>query len=325
MSIVINSCRSHQTWPSYHLVYEWEDEIAKLIPDAYIKPESIQYRFIRRFIEHYHIKPIAINNKIHLNYVLGANAKLNIYNRENVVPIIIDYFLKDSDIKSFEDAYKHNPLVLISSREVYEYLMDKKVELPIEHWALSLPDKYKINEKSSFVKKYDFVLVGRQSPIMRKWLDMYIKKYPETTFVSECEDRKLYYKANDGEVLGKYDTRESYISLVEKSRMALYVTPGMDGSRSNTNNFNQVTPKFLEYIRCGCQLLLRYVDNPDTRFYELNSFCPSLNSYEEFESRVNLYKTENPDIKVYSEYLKKHYTSSRILQLKSLMQKYKLL
>lgn len=101
--------------------------------------------------------------------------------------------------------------------------------------------------------------------------------------------------------------------------IGLYSTPGMDGCKIEANGYNQVTPRFLEYISCGCHVLARYPDNEDTDWYDLQTMAKRINSYEEFEIAVDEARKNPVDMKLYSDYLAKHYTSVRARELEALL------
>ena len=61
---------------------------------------------------------------------------------------------------------------------------------------------------------------------------------------------------------------------------------------------------------------MRYPDNPDTRFYRLEEFSPSIGTYEEFARLADEALSEPVDLRAYAEYLESHYTSSVISSLK---------
>lgn len=321
MKLIIHTVRHFQTWPSFHLVYEWEDLIQSEFKDSAFHHVSRLYNKIIRIASQMNLRGRAFSrDSLNFCFEMGAKTNSDFYNRRNVIPSVIDFFLSEDEIAKFEQAHLYNPVVLISSREAYEYLEQKNLKINIAHWPLSLPDKYQIPDGKLYLKKYDFVLVGRQNPVLKEFLDQYAATHPDLTYVFEGKE-KFHYHTNKGEYVGYFKSREEYIRLARLSRIALYSTPSMDGSRTGTNGFNQVTPKFLEYIACECHLILRYEDNPDTRYYELESFCPNIETYEQFTNRVDEYRKVAPDIRVYSRYLSRHYTSVRAGELKLLLNK----
>ena len=94
----------------------------------------------------------------------------------------------------------------------------------------------------------------------------------------------------------------------------LYSTPGIDGGEEKTRGLSQVTPRFLEAVSSGCHVLSRYKENSDTDFFDLNRITPHISSYEQFESEFDRAIEEDVDMKVYAEYLSKHYTSTIVNQ-----------
>lgn len=186
-------------------------------------------------------------------------------------------------------------MVLISSKEVYDFMKENKINLPIEHWALSISDIYRITPHTHFEKKYDLVMMGRQNPVLQSYYKKYSETHPDFTYVYRVIEknndgsRDFFYYTSNGKNLGAVNTREQFIALMRQSRCGLYGTPGIDEDekKGSTNGFHQVTPRFLEYIASGCHILARYKRNSDTDFYGLDEFCPSIESYEQFENRMD--------------------------------------
>lgn len=79
--------------------------------------------------------------------------------------------------------YGKNPIVTVSSREVYDFLINKGVELNIAHLPLSISDRYKISDTTRFVKKYDLVLMGRQNPVLEQYLHRYVSTHHDFVYV----------------------------------------------------------------------------------------------------------------------------------------------
>lgn len=134
----------------------------------------------------------------------------------------------------------------------------------------------------------------------------------------------IYYRSSNGEVVSMGDTREEYMQLVSDSRVALYTTPGMDGTRTDANGWNQVTPHFLEEIAGQCHIIARYPDNADTRWYGMSEICGCVSSYEEFEALMKKYLKEEVDLILYKNYIKKHFTTQRADMLREIIKKYNL-
>ena len=94
------------------------------------------------------------------------------------IPVIIDFWLKEEQLPAFYVAYKEVPLILLTNLEVYEFLKQHKCPIPIEHWALSYPDKYSISNKR-LEKEYEFCFIGRPNPFFVRLLDKYCSTHPD--------------------------------------------------------------------------------------------------------------------------------------------------
>lgn len=308
---------SHASW---FIVYEWEDVIARLLGIPFEFERSCAYnKFIKRlpFLSHflYHGK------KTFLTFDMQAACKnswksVNLHNNKHVIPIIIDFFLKPESIPAFDKAHNKNSLVLISSKEAYEFLKANGSTLNLAHWGLSISDKYKITPETRFEKKYDLILMGRPDAQLIAWLHAYCLKYPDFKYVERRHvDGSFIYYSSDGERVGTVDTREDYIQFMRSARIGFYSTPGINDTEGRANGFNQVTPRFLELIACGCHIIARYPHNPDTDLYQMSRICPNTTTYEMFEEQMNKARNTPVDMKLYVDYLSAHYTSTRVKQL----------
>lgn len=315
----INSILTERGWqkaPFYDIVYEWEDQLscsmqAKLF--YAMKREKRENRWLRRL-------PLfgrfAFSNQNILVFDMDPLMS-KIRNKQNIVPCIVDFFIKEENLlKSFYAAYSKSKFVLISSKEVYDFLKHAGCPLNIIHWPLSIPDVYKINRDTKFEKKYDLVLMGRQNTMLQQFVERYASLHPDFIYVYRKQEAGSFvYYTNQDEKVGEINTRVEYINLMRQARIGLYATPGIDGGEVRTNGFNQVTPRFLEYIACGCHVIARYASNSDTEYYGLNQFSSSIESYVEFEESINYDRTHEVDMQKYSAYLEDHYTSVRASQL----------
>lgn len=252
-----------------------------------------------------------------------ASSKKNCLLDKNTIPIVIDFWLKEEDLQSFYDAYKNCPLVLITSKEVYDFLVFNNCPLPIEHWPLSLPDSIEIKSEE---KIFDFCFIGRKDPFFVNCLTIYSKKHPNFEYVVNSDDiNHRIYHTNKGRFIAKDLGRDTYFDIIRKSKICTYTTPGYDESKKVTDSFNQVTPRVLEILSGGCYILGRYPDNPDTKYYSLSSIVPNITNYEDFEYYMNTFRRANPrNIIECRQYLKNHLTSSRISLLLHILQKHKI-
>ena len=312
----IITTRNYNTWPSWDLVYEWENMISnKLGLPFYYEKEVMNNRYLKRIP---FLLQLFQTPQTAFRFDMVPNLHTLVNNRVNIIPCIVDFFLRGKQLKNFYRCYNKNKIVFVSSREVYDYLKSVNCPLNIQHLALSISDKYKIDATTRFEKKYDLVLMGRQNPVLRKFVDEYAAKHEDFRYVYRVQkDGAFNYYTSNGVCLGDINSREKYIKLMRSARVGLYSTPGIDGGEVRTNGFSQVTPRFLELIACGCHVLARYRNNSDTKYYELEKFSPILSTYDEFEDAMDKRLRTEVCMKDYSEYLSKHYTSVRCQELKN--------
>lgn len=315
----------------FDLVYEWENQLSKSLNVPLLDNWKLgKNRYFKR-LPIPNVSRLLTKGKLSLYYRMSGFEKYNRWtNTRDIVPAIIDFYPTKEQIPRIEKDYKNNPLVLISSKEVYDFLKENHIKLPIEHWALSISDIYRITPDTRFEKKYDLVMMGRQNPVLLSYYKKYAETHLDFTYVyrviKNYDDghRDFFYYTSDGNNLGAINTREQFIGLMRQSRCGLYGTPGIDDDEKNnsTNGMHQVTPRFLEYIASGCHILARYPKNSDTDYFELDKFSPSIETYEQFEERMDYCRTHDVDMKFYSDYLKKHYTSTRAKELQDILKQY---
>lgn len=317
----------------FDIVFEWEDIFSKQLNLPILARTEWEFGFDERCRKVYQKIKVPFYRLYSLIDRRGKNIFMfdcstkrqdGIYNNSRYIPCLIDYFLSDEEYGKFLRAYSKNPLVLVSNRDVYEYLQKKGCPIPIEHFPLSLPDYYWNDE--IYEKKYDLVMFARQNPLLVEYINMYENKHPDFKLVRrkyEC-GHYIYYLSATGETVSIGDSHEEYVKLVSQSKVAVYTTPGMDGTRTDANGWNQVTPHFLEEIAGQCHIIARYPDNADTQWYEISKICKCVESYDEFEQLMDKYRHEEVDLKLYKEYLQNHFTSKRVDMLRSIIEKYHL-
>lgn len=303
--------------PFFHLVYEWEDVFVEKMGVSLINETAVR-AFMNRVVRKLRIRPVLFSDKKIMVFEITSKRYADFKSRKDILPVIIDFYIAPADLYKFNNAYKKNQLVLVSSKEAVDFLKANNSPLNFQHLPLSFPDIYKIPEEVKIEKKWDLVLVGRQNPVLLGWLLEYEKKHPDFVYVYR-ESTGFNYYTNKGEFIGKIDGRSDYIALIRQSKTGLYSTPGMDGGEKMTKGFNQVTPRFLELIGSRYHVIARYPQNADTEFFQLDEFCESVESYPQFEEQMEkALRTEIP-LKKYSEYMEKHYTSVRVEMLQQLL------
>lgn len=326
--------RVFQRWPSWHIVFEWEDvfrENLKLpltdTQEAVILTKYVDKaaRFLSRKICGNSYKLLSFADK----YIYRQKALyFEVYPRgpfyftgsKNTLPIIIDFW-KDKDLDQFYHTYENCSAILISSIEVYNYLVENRFPKKLYHFPLSLSDKYRLTSASKFTKVYDIVIPGRNNPVLWGYLLEYEKKFPEVEYLYQKQiNGEFYYISNKSGVVGKFSGRDEYINLLRSAKVGLYSTPGIDGDEKRTGGFCPVTPRFFELLSAGCNVIARYPKNAETIFFELDKVCTLCTDYLHFENALTFALEEkHTDFEKIQAYLAKHYTSERITLLKQIL------
>lgn len=306
----ITSRRRIKHRPSWNLVFEWEDILSRSLSVPLRCPGRVGWT-LRSIVRRLGL-PFSHSGDPTLEFVMVAKPDNQGRYGRNSIPWIIDYFLSDSDTCRFLESTAHCPFVFVSSCEAYERLLACGADPDrFRHVPLSLPDCYRLDGSAPMVKDIDIALVGRVSDVLDGYARRYAAEHPGVVMAVRGPRRKGHLWAYDikGNPVADIESHDDYMALLRRSRIFLYSTPGMDDSKP-TNGFSQVTPRFLEAIAAGCRPVMRYFDNPDTRFYGLAGFSPSVESYEEFAMIADKALSGPVDLKAYESYLASHYTSS---------------
>lgn len=322
----IQSQRAYTNYPSFKIVYEWEDILAKGLNVPIQQESGFKFKIFRRFennglVELYH--SFVPKRDLKLRFVMQAKSEKQCVLDCNTIPVIIDFWLEEKDLEGFYAAYKHCPLVLVTSAEVVEFLKKNNCPLPIEHWPLSYPDIYKMDVEDMKEKIYDFCIFGRPNPFFIRLLDEYCTKHPDFTYIhSEGTEKNRSFVDHTGKVVMVDTGRQSYLDMIGKTKISCYTTPGIDESKKITGRFNQVTPRLFEMLTNGCSVIGHYPDNADTRYYKLSSIIPNVDNYDEFERALDALRAKPLDFSDIATYMKKHYTSTRVAMLKEILKKH---
>ena len=217
-------------------------------------------------------------------------------------------------VSAFLHSTHHCQQVLISSREAYERLTANGADPGrYRHLPLSLPDRYRLDPSAEMHKDIDLALVGRNTSLLLEYARRYVDSHPGLRVVVKGPKRDGHPWVYDleGHPVADIDSRRDYLALMRRCRLFLYSTPGIDDGKP-TQGFSQVTPRFLEALACGCRPLMRYPDNPDTRYYRLSDFGPSIDTYAQFETEADRILSTPLDLDAIAAYLAPRYTSQVI-------------
>lgn len=302
-------------------VYEWEDVFCNMMHlnvQEITETEMFINNLYRRLDKFLNIKlPNRQSTPNCLIFEMGAFKSNNIYNKQNIIPVIIDYLIPREKTEVFLENYCNCDLVLISNRNVYEYLKDRNLPVRVKHFPLSLADQWML-WGGRFEKQYDVVLAGRQSQKLLQYLLKYIRNHDKVRILVIGKYRNEELEKMSGKGLDQHfevrsiGNRQEYMGYLRQSRVMLYTT-------AERNGWSWVTPRFLEGIVSQCHILCEYEENEDTNYWQLRNFSVSCDSYDKFEEQLDFYLKNDVDLKKYSEYLNKHLTSKRVELLNSIL------
>ncbi len=307
----------------WDIVFDWEDQMSAtlgvpLIPvgkkyNQIYRPNVVK-KIINRFNayqlrDQYFFSP----QNYYLAFHIGPPGVYSFYTRNNVIPIIIDFW-RQENIKRLESIFRISPAVFVTSREVFNYLQDIGAKLELKHLSLSLPDKYTGLNNSS-LRDIDIIQMGRSNAKLDEYMSQFLNDFPNMNYVSGKKiGNEIHMVSTQLGFLGVFKDREEFINLLKRSRISLVSAPGLDEDRERTGGFSPVTPRFLESAACGCKLLGLYPQNDDFEFYGIKEVCTSVTSYDQFRNLACEYLAQRtiPD---YTSFLESHLTSKRANEL----------
>lgn len=322
----ILTVRKYRNQLTFRLIYEWEDIISKSLniplKSSSLFWDKVQFRFNKNpFLTYMYKKIYALFHRGYsLYFVMRAETYPMCQINKRIIPVIIDFWLKEEQFNAFYNAYKDCKLILITSAEVYSKLKQLNCPLNIYHWPLSFPDNY-YNPQIVYNKEYDLAFIGRKDKYFENYLQTYCKKYPDFKYITNSDDmeNRSYY-LNDGTIICDGRNKDDYFNIIRKSKITFYSTPGIDQSKIGANGYNQVTPRFFEMLSGGCYILGHYPNNEDTKYYQISDICPNITNYEEFEHYMNTYrKTEVSPNQRNFIFLKNHLTTKRAELLQKIL------
>lgn len=329
----IYSTRNSNSEVYADLIYEWEDEFSKGLQVPIVSRGKLSDRLTKYFFKG--VEYIGLSNL--LQKIEGARKPrsfvfvFELYPRayfshqvfSNKIPYIIDFDL-NVNLDTFYSVYRNCKLLLISSLEAFNYLKSKNCPLKIEHLPLSISDKYQLCTNPLGRREID-VIVTRSNKVFLSYLEQYSNENPDFEYViRRWEGNQLYknnvYFSNRRGVLGEFSNRKSYFGLLQKSKVALYATPGIDDTARRF--INHVTPSLFEFVVSGCRVIARYPQNSESISFNLNSISPKVDSYDDFRATLTGYlRNQSSDYLTASKaFLDNIYTSAQVKKLLEILE-----
>lgn len=284
--INIVSERSYRHWPSYHVVYEWEDILAQQGINLVIRSNDLFHKVYRRVnrILRNRIKPqfSVKGKKYNIRWIMNARGYKE-YTETNSVPIFLDFPV--DMVSEINQATAKLPFYWVTCMDIYEKLIEAGSE-NVHFIPLSISDKYRTGRVPE--KSIDVIQFGRKNPKLHEYMLEYCKEKPGTEYVYQTEDGSLTYVSTTRGNLGKFDRREEYFQMMSACRVSLVSSPGMDNSR-DFGGIDFITPRFYESAVNYCYMIGRYTDNEEARVIGINRLCPCIENYSEFKTILESY------------------------------------
>lgn len=298
----------------YHVVFDWEDEIAKNLGLS-IYPLSLPYTEDRKLTVLREVKSILDPFRVKYNqwnvaFVMYPRISHR-YRKMDVIPVYLDIPAKWVSKIAWET--RKLPIYFVTSMDAYNALHAKKGNNNCIYLPLSIPDKY--YQKSLPKKDIDVIQIGRKSSKLHEFMMKYCESHPNVNYVYRD---KTGYISSQGKLIGDAPTREDYMSLLGRARVSLVSSPAMDEDK-DFGGFDFFTPRFFESIVQYCHLIGRYHENDEAQFFSIKEICPNVRNYEEFVNLLEekLGRDNAQNVQDYEWFIKKNLTSTRAIEMKS--------
>lgn len=317
----ILSERAYQAWPSWAVVYEWENVISREldIPIKLLRGRilgRIERKLKSIMIDHTHLysRYHYSGRKPHLMWVMNAKGYRG-YMYRNMIPIFLDF--PSEMVDEITEATASLPMYWVTCHDIYQ-LLKAAGSKNVYYMPLSIADE---NVRAGYLKKsIDVIQFGRRNHVLHEYMLRYIEQNPEVEYVYQTEGGSLTYVSNQRGTIGKFSERQEYLDLLAECRISLVSSPGYDKSR-DFGGVDFVTPRFYESAANQCLLVGRYTDNVEATNIGLTDICPNVGSYEEFSCVISHYLNDDISEEKYalSLFLKNNVTSRRAMYMKEIL------
>ncbi|SDO97983.1 hypothetical protein [Selenomonas ruminantium] len=315
MKLKILSERAYQKWPSWHVVYEWEDIIAEKanIPIVNYSNDigTRIHSFFRRLCKKFYKKwmpeyKFNLSCECYIMFIMNA-ASYHILPTNNIIPIFLDFPINMID--DITRVTKGLPVFFVTCKDIYNILSSNGVK-NVRYMPLSISDKHVQSDVPK--KTIDVIQFGRKNNVLHDYMLKYCKERPNVEYIYQTDNGTLTYISTTRGIIGKFDSRDEYFDLIKSSKISLVSTPGFDNSRTaDFGNIDFVTPRFYESAASFCHMIGRYTSNDETTDLRLSDVCPNVSSYSEFANLVDAYLSEDYDWHIQREFVNSNLTSLR--------------
>ena len=242
---------------------------------------------------------LAVRNKLRKSKRLSQNIRQplslcflmwphesRICDNANCLPIFLDVWQKLGDIDYVAGRTKNMQIFYVTSRDVYNAILNIQPSSRVKYIPLSVSDKYYSPDFTKYRNKtIDVIQIGRVNYVLHEYMLRYIQNHQniEIEYIYSDTGRSAggYISTKRGHI-GKILDRAEFINMLSCAKVSLVSSPGYENSKDYAEGIHFVTPRFYESAILGCALIGRYPENQE--FTELNMprYCPNITSYEQF-------------------------------------------
>lgn len=307
--IVIQSVittRKTKKWPTWQMIHEWEDYLAdalgakfKHLSPACMVPDP-SYKSAM-----YDIVYLPISDM--LRYYEGNN---------QIIPIVMDLWQKD--FEQFERLATNFKLIFLTSLQVFRVMRGRGLT-NIRYLPFALADKYLDYPVAE--KTFDIVHFGRRDNLLDSYMEQLLQLYPQLHYLTtQTDDDSVYFFSNQHGRLQESNSRETFMTMLSRSKISLVHSPGMDNNWQ-CNEIMPVSPRYLESIAAGCHLVGRIPCHDEFDLLGIRPFCSHADNYKVFENTVfKLLSAQSPPVEKRYELLSRNTCTVRSKQLSALLQ-----
>jgi hypothetical protein len=320
----ILSERKFNSWPSWHVIYEYED----IMSDYFNSPIfQINGSLIKKIINKTKCKNEMPYKKIKNDYNIAICLSPhdgNNFKKYNVIPIFLDVYEKD--IATVLSTTKNLPLFFVTNYAIYDKIKAIEENANVYCVPLSVSDKWKYRMDTK--RDIDVIQIGRKNKKLHEYMMQYCQEHTSVNYVFQNAIGKdlRYVSTIDGDI-GNCMSREEYFSLLYRSKISLVSSPGVDNERKFGEGIDFITPRFYESAAAGCYMVGRYTKNYESEEICLSTVCDNVSSYEEFAALISKYLQSEQFLKAeaFRSFLNLNYTSVRMRAIENVLERSNLL
>jgi len=287
-------------WPSWHCVFDWEDEIAEELDLEINKLDDISK--LQRFV--FNSKTMRLITPIMKKMLLRSEMRIGITflmsvqllkyvicDHSRIIPIFIDtptssFALLRKLGQAFSQYY-------VSSFETYEVL--RREQNNVSFVPFSIPESWKLSEVPN--KTVDVIQAGRKNPLLHKWMLKAAAEMNIEYVYQRNENGILSYWSTKRGRIGDFMDRKKYLHLLGSSKISLVSSGGIDNSRKGYD-INPVTVRFLESTVSYCYMIGRFPsESQDFKYTGMSEIVANVENENEFRNHLVRFLGRSFDLK----------------------------